>query len=82
MALLQTMLDAHDKYHISNSKGDFERTILISNKLKYRNNRLQISTTDSDITPEECEELYSNGFFSAKNFLETWNFDEWVEKHR
>jgi len=82
MSLLQTMIDAHDKYHISNSNGDFERTILISNKLDTCNKRKQISTTDFDITQDECEKLYSNGFSIAQKFLSTWNFNDWVKKYR
>ena len=84
MSLLNTMLDAHDKYHVSTSSGDFERTILISNKLGNGVNmkREQIGTTDFDITQEECDELFSNGFSSAEKFLARWNFGDWVEKYR
>jgi len=84
MSLLHTMLDAHDKYHVSNSSGDFERTILISNKLENSINkkREQIGTTDFDITQEECDQLFSNGFSSAEKFLANWNFGDWVKKYR
>ena len=82
MSLLHTMLDAHDKYHVSTSSGDFERTILISNKLETGGARKQIGTTDFDITQEEGEELFSNGFRSAEKFLAAWDFDAWVQKYR
>lgn len=81
-ALLGTMLDAHDKLHISNSSGDFERTILISTELKDNKKRNCISTTDFDITPGERDEVYANGHRSAGNFLSKWNFNEWVAKYR
>ncbi|MCL2495931.1 MAG: patatin-like phospholipase family protein [Clostridiales bacterium] len=82
ISLLHTMLDAHDKFHISNSSGDFERTILISSEVKNGGNKRQISSTDFDIKPAECDELFANGFSSAEKFLATWNFDEWIKKYR
>jgi NTE family protein len=81
-SILQTMMDAHDKYHVSNTSGDYERTIFISNLIKNGKKRNYIGTTDFDITPEECNALYSNGFSSATRFLNSWNFGEWVAKHR
>jgi len=82
MSLLQTMLDAHDKFHVSSSSGDFERTIFISNALGSDSKRKQISTTDFDITRAECDDLYKNGYSSAVKFLEDWNFEDWVKKYR
>jgi NTE family protein len=81
-SVLSTMLDAHDKYHISTSNGDFERTILISTKLETDGARKQINTTDFDITREESDELFSNGYRAAEKFLAAWDFDEWVQKYR
>ncbi|MCL1975463.1 MAG: patatin-like phospholipase family protein [Firmicutes bacterium] len=82
ISLLHTMLDAHDNFHVSNSSGDFERTIFISNELQNGKNRPKISTTDFDITSDECEELFSNGFSSAQRFLSKWDFSAWKKKYR
>ena len=82
MSLLHTMLDAHDKYHISTSSGDFDRTILISTQLAHGQSRDAIGTTDFDITQAESDELFANGFLSAEKFLASWDFSAWVGKYR
>lgn len=81
-SLVGTMLDAHDNYHISESKGDFERTIPIPTTIKIDNITKKISTTDFRIKPRESKALFDNGFRSAENFLKTWNFDSWKKKFR
>jgi NTE family protein len=81
-ALGATMMDAHDNYHISNSKGDFERTMAIPTVVTINGADVEIKTTDFDITSEESEALYENGATAGKNFLATWDFDKWVEKYR
>ncbi|MDA2928016.1 hypothetical protein MYX78_12445 [Acidobacteria bacterium AH-259-G07] len=63
------MMDAHDSYHISNSKGDDERTIGIPTVVKLRGAEKEIKTTDFNITREESEALYKNGVKVAKDFL-------------
>ena len=81
-AIVGTMLDAHDSYHISKSKGDYDRTIGIPTVITIDNMDKEIGTTDFSITPEESQALYENGVEVAKKFLETWDFDEWKEKYR
>ena len=81
-AIVGTMLDAHDSYHISKSKGDYDRTIGIPTVITIDNMDKEIGTIDFSITPEESQALYENGVEVAKKFLETWDFDEWKEKYR
>ena len=81
-AIVGTMLDAHDSYHISKSKGDYDRTIGIPTVVTINGNDKEIGTIDFSITPEESQALYENGVEVAKKFLETWDFDEWKEKYR
>jgi NTE family protein len=81
-ALGGTMMDAHDNYHISNSKGDFERTIGIPTVINLNVVETEIRTTDFDITAEESQALFDNGVKVAKKFLAGWDFDAWVKKYR
>jgi NTE family protein len=81
-ALGGTMMDAHDNYHISNSKGDFDRTIGIPTVINLNGLDIEIKTTDFDITPEESQALFDNGAAAAKTFLTGWDFDTWVERYR
>ena len=76
------MLDAHDNYHVSKSKGDFDRTIGISTVITIKGNDKEIGTTDFNITHEESQVLYENGAKVAKKFLKMWDFDKWKEKYR
>lgn len=81
-ALVTTMIDAHDNYHISKSKGDYDRTIGISTVVQKNRVDKEIKATDFDLTREESDLLYQNGVTSAKEFLERWNFEEWKKKYR
>jgi len=81
-ALASTTMDAHDNYHISNSKGDFDRTMAIPTVINLRGLDIEIKTTDFDITQEESQALFDNGAEVARTFLKSWNFDQWVEKYR
>ncbi len=81
-AIIGTMMDAHDNYHVSKSKGDFDRTIGIPTVIKMGRIEKEIKTVDFDITQEESEVLFNNGEESAKQFLATWNFEEWKKKYR
>lgn len=81
-ALATTMTDAHDKYYISKSKGDFERTISIPTEINLNGENKLIRTTDFHITNEESNLLYENGLKSANDFLKNWNFENWIEKYR
>jgi NTE family protein len=81
-AIVGTMLDSHDSYHISKSKGDYQRTIGIPTVIKINGIDKEIGTTDFNITQEESQALYENGVKVAKKFLATWDFDEWKKKYR
>jgi NTE family protein len=81
-AIVGTMLDAHDSYHISKSKGDYDRTIGIPTVIKINGSDKEIGTTDFNITQPESQALYDNGVKVAKEFLATWDFDEWKKKYR
>jgi NTE family protein len=81
-AIVDTMLDAHDSYHISKSKGDYDRTIGIPTVIKISGMDKEIGTTDFNITREESQVLYENNVNVAKEFLKTWDFDEWKKKYR
>lgn len=81
-SMVATMLDAHDKYYISTSKGDFERTIMIPVTVRVGGQSKKISTTDFAITPDESEALLANGYHAAEAFLRDWDFEAWKRKYR
>ncbi|WP_027398398.1 patatin-like phospholipase family protein [Anaerovorax odorimutans] len=80
--LVSTTLDANDKQYISNSKGDFQRTIGISTKVKVDGKIKNISATDFDITKKESIALFNNGVNAAERFLEHWDFNKWRNTFR
>ena len=81
-AIVGTMLDAHDNYHISKSKGDFDRTIGIPTIVQVNGIDKEIGTTDFNITREESRELFENGAKAARKFLEKWDLEKWKKKYR
>ncbi len=81
-AIMGTMMDAHDSYHISRSKGDFDRTIGIPTTVQHNGIERDVKAIDFDITQEEGEALYQNGYNKGKEFLSTWNFDAWKKHYR
>jgi NTE family protein len=81
-ALVTTMIDAHDNYHISKTKGDFDRTIGISTVINMKKIEKEIKATDFDITQEESQALFKNGEEAARNFLKKWDFEDWKKKYR
>ncbi len=81
-ALVGTMLNAHDKLHISRLKGDYDRTIKIPTVVIVNGVEKEIKTTDFGITPEESRLLFKNGVTAAGAFLKTWDFEEWKRRYR
>ncbi len=81
-ALVSTTLDAHDNMHISNSKGDFQRTIAIPTTVKINGKTKNIKSTDFGIDRFESAALFRNGVTAAEKFLDYWNFDEWKHTYR
>ncbi len=81
-ALMGTLLDGHDNYHISTSRGDFDRTIRIPTTIYLKGRERKIGTVDFDIKPEESKALFENGWNAGQSFLESWNFHEWKKTYR
>ncbi|MDR3240197.1 MAG: patatin-like phospholipase family protein [Clostridiales bacterium] len=81
-ALVRTTLDAHDKHFISGASGDLERTIPISADIIINSKKCAVSAVHFGIKPQERDSLYQNGASAAKNFLRTWDFEEWKRKYR
>jgi len=71
-AMFSTMMDAHDARYIQ--QKNFDRTIAIPT--------MGVRTTDFDLRPEKGETLRLAGQEAARRFLETWDFQEWIQKHR
>jgi NTE family protein len=70
--MADTMMEAHDRLYVE--KANFARTIPIPT--------LGIGTTEFDITPARKEALYQSGRDAASAFLETWDFDGYIEEFR
>ncbi len=81
-AIFGSMMEAHDNYHISKSKGDYDRTIGISTVANVRGAEKEIKTTDFDIAQEESAALFKNGQDAARQFLKKWDFGEWKKNYR
>ena len=81
-AIVHTSMEAHDKYYISTSKGDFQRTITISPVIQLRGKERPVSTVDFALKPEAKEALFNNGLKAAERFFKTWNFEKWKLRYR
>jgi NTE family protein len=81
-AIVGTMMDAHDNYHISQSKGDYDRTLGIPTVIAINGKETAVKTTDFDITQDQSTALFNNGAATAQNFLKSWDFDSWKAKYR
>lgn len=81
-SLVSTMLNAHDRYHISVSKGDFARSILIPTTVKSEDGFVQVSSTDFDLKRNISRGLLENGRTAAKEFLARWDFHAWKKQYR
>ena len=81
-ALTGTLLDAHDKYYISNSKGDYGRSILIPVTVMVNGKQKEVRSTDFELGKEAQKGLFSNGKTAAEKFLTDWDFEKWRQKYR
>jgi NTE family protein len=63
-ALLNTMIEAHDRRYIET--GDFARTVAIPTR--------GISATDFALTEAQSSALYASGRRAAEAVLATWDF--------
>jgi len=71
-AMADTMMEAHDRLYVE--KANFARTIPIAT--------LGVGTTEFGISAERKEALYESGRRSAGGFLDTWDFDAYIEEFR
>ena len=81
-AVLGTLTGAHDRFHISESHGDYQRTIGIPTTVNVGGRNKEIKATDFDLTKEESRLLYENGVAAGRKFLATWDFDAWKTTYR
>ncbi|HEX8438731.1 patatin-like phospholipase family protein [Archangium sp.] len=71
-AMFSTMLEAHDARYIK--QKNFDRTIAIPT--------LGVGTTDFGIRREQTQALHGAGREAARRFIERWDFQAWIAKHR
>jgi NTE family protein len=72
VALIATMMDAHDKYYISDNNAI--RTISIKTN--------GIKSTNFNITNREIVTLFNNGKNAAKEFFNNWDFENYKNIYR
>jgi NTE family protein len=68
--LVATMTGAHDQIHVDRRCVQ-DRTVFVDTT--------GVRSTDFRIDPEQTEMLYTNGRHAARQFLATWNFEQWLE---
>ncbi|WP_245553023.1 patatin-like phospholipase family protein, partial [Brevibacillus massiliensis] len=71
-ALLTTMLDAHDRFHIEHNSA--VRTVFIPT--------LGIRTTQFNLSEAKRVELIASGRKATEAFLQTWSFQEYCNRFR
>jgi NTE family protein len=71
-SLVATMMAAHDRLYLD--QADYARTIPIPVS--------GVKATDFELSKEKSEELYTNGKAAAEQFLDQWNFNEYIEAFR
>ena len=81
-SIISTLVSAWDNRHISDSSGDFARTIQISTEVISHGKQKTVSTTDFDISYDEKKQLLENGKLATRKFLTNWNFEKWKKEYR
>jgi NTE family protein len=81
-AVFSTLMEAHDRYHISTSRGDYQRTIFIPTCVESNGLQKCVHTTYFEITDGEKQSLYENGRGAAREFLRGWDFGAWKRRYR
>jgi NTE family protein len=71
-SMVHTMMEARDRMYMK--KEQYARTIPIPT--------LGVHTTEFDITPERKQAIYDSGREAAEKFLETWNFEGYLNEFR
>lgn len=82
MAVAATAMDANDNAFISDSRGDYARTIRIPVSAEIGGRKQKIGATDFGISDEESEALFENGRRAAGAFLAGWDFESWLRTYR
>jgi NTE family protein len=82
MSIASTALNAKDKQYISNSKGDYQRTVSIPTTVTIDDKTKKIGATDFDISKAESEALFYNGVTAASKFLNAWNYEQWKRSYQ
>jgi NTE family protein len=72
-AMVATMTSFYDRMHLDDP-GVLDRTMFVDCG--------HVQPTDFDLTKSDQDMLYENGRRAAESFLETWDFDAYVHKHR
>jgi NTE family protein len=72
-AMFNTAMEAHDAYYMSQPDVS-ARTIKIDN--------LGISATAFDLSDAQKQQLYESGQAGAREFLKTWNFEQYKSQFR
>ena len=80
-SIISTLMGAWDNRHISESKGDFARTILIPTTVTSSGRPKKVNATEFDITKTDKLELLKNGTLAAEKFLDTWDFETWKKRY-
>jgi Predicted esterase of the alpha-beta hydrolase superfamily len=70
--IFNTMIDKNEEIYIRNK--DAVRTIFIPT--------LGVSSTEFDITKDMKLKLFKSGYSSAENFLDSWDFKQYIAKYR
>jgi len=80
--IVTTLTSAWDNWHISESTGDFARTILIPTTVMSKGKPRSIGTTEFDISESDKMQLLENGKTAARRFLDGWDFEAWKREYR
>ncbi|KRQ87398.1 Patatin-like phospholipase [Caloramator mitchellensis] len=70
--IIATMIEENDLRYIKNK--DFVRTITIPS--------MDVKTIDFDLSASKKLKLFNSGYTSAKKFIESWDFQKYIEKYR
>ena len=71
-AIVQTLTGSIDRKALEDS--DLSRIVKIPTGT--------VSTTDFNLTPEARDTLYNSGYESAKAFLQSWDFSDYVDRRK
>lgn len=70
--IISTMIEENDFRYIRNK--DFVRTITIPS--------MDVKTIDFDLSASRKLKLFNSGYTNAKKFIESWDFQKYIEKYR